>query len=59
MSNGDERTALYEELETYLVEEESIVVPLYNPVTFFLKSTAVDGIFFDNSMFHMDDAVKN
>ena len=59
MKNGDERTAVYEELETYLVEEESIVVPLYNPVTFFLKSTAVDGIFFDNSMFHMDDAVKN
>lgn len=58
MPNGEERTALYTELETYLVEEQCIVIPLYNPVTYYLKSDSVDGIFFDNSMFHLDDATK-
>ena len=59
MANGPERTALYEQLEEYLIVDQAVTVPLYNPVTFYLKSPAVTGIFFDNSMFHMDDAVKN
>jgi len=31
-------------------------VPLYNPVTYYLKSDKVEGVFFDGSMFHLDDA---
>lgn len=58
MKNGDERTQLYQQLETYLVDEQHVTIPLYNPVTYFLKADGVDGVFFDNSLFHLDDATK-
>lgn len=59
MPSGDERVALYEEIETYLVEEQHITIPLYNPVTYYLKADGISGVFFDNSLFHMDDAAKS
>ena len=55
---GEERAELYKTLEEYLVREQCIVIPLYNPVTYYLQAEGVSGVFFDNSMFHLDDAVK-
>jgi len=55
-SMGDERTALYVELEEYLVNEQSIVVPLYNPIFYYLKSPDVQGLWFEDSMIHFEKA---
>ncbi len=57
-SSGDTRTALYQELETYLVEEQAIVVPLYNPVFYYLMGDTVEGIMFDNSLIRFAQATK-
>lgn len=59
MPASDERTAVYEELDKYLVSEQHITIPLYNPVTYYLLADGVENIFFDNSLFHLDDATKN
>ena len=58
LPSGEERAELYKALEHYLVKEQCIVVPLYNPVTYYLQAKGVGGVFFDNSMFHLDDATK-
>lgn len=58
MPSGEERAELYKTIETYLVDEAHIVIPLYNPVTYYLQADGVSGVFFDNSMFHLDDAAK-
>ena len=56
MPAGEERTEVYKQIDQRLVAEEFVTVPLYNPVTYYLKSDKVEGIFFDGSMFHLDDA---
>ncbi len=56
MPAGEERIEIYKQIDQRLVAEEFVTVPLYNPVTYYLKSDKVEGIFFDGSMFHLDDA---
>lgn len=58
LPSGEERTELYETIEEYLVAEQFIVIPLYNPVTYYLQADGVSNIFYDNSLFHLDDVIK-
>lgn len=53
-----DREAIYEEVEEYLVVEQSVMVPLYNPSHFYLIADGVEGIFFDNSLLRFDAASK-
>ncbi len=48
----EERKALYVDLENYIVNEQFVTVPLYNPVFYYLVKEDIDGIFFDGSLVH-------
>ncbi|MDR1979912.1 MAG: ABC transporter substrate-binding protein [Synergistaceae bacterium] len=49
-SMGAEREKIYLELEKYLVDEQRIVAPLYNPVFYYLVADGVSGVIYDNSL---------
>jgi ABC-type transport system substrate-binding protein len=57
-SMGEEREKLYLELEDYLVNQQHIVVPLYNPVFYFLVKEDVKGLVHDNSLLRFDGVFK-
>ncbi|RVU54408.1 ABC transporter substrate-binding protein [Anaerosphaera multitolerans] len=46
----DEREAVYVELEKLLVEDKAAMVPLYNPVFYYLQSPKVTGVEYSDSM---------
>jgi ABC-type transport system substrate-binding protein len=57
-SSGAERQKIYTELEEYLVNEQHIVVPLYNPVFYYLVADGVKGVLYDNSLLRFDGVTK-
>lgn len=52
---ADQREALYRDLEKYIVNEQFVTVPLYNPVFYYLVKEGVKGVFYDNSMLRFHD----
>jgi ABC-type transport system substrate-binding protein len=54
-SMGAEREKIYLELEKYLVDEQHIVAPLYNPVFYYLVADGVSGVIYDNSLLRFYD----
>ena len=50
-----EREGLYVELENYIVNEQFVTVPLYNPAFYYLVKEGVKGIFYDNSLIRFHD----
>jgi len=55
---GAEREKLYLELEDYLVNQQHIVVPLYNPVFYYLVADDVKGLIHDNSLLRFYNVYK-
>ena len=54
----EEREALYKALDSYLVDEQCIAVPLYNPVRYWLIADGIGNYSFDDSMIDMSWATK-
>ncbi|MGN0373065.1 MAG: ABC transporter substrate-binding protein [Enterocloster sp.] len=58
ISDTAEREKLYKELDSYLVDEQCIAVPLYNPVRYWLVADGVDNLSYDDSMINLSWATK-
>ena len=55
----EQRKPIYEKLEKMLVEDKTAVVPLYNPVFYYLQSPKVSGVSYIDSMINFGNADKS
>ena len=54
----EERLAVYQEAEAYMLQEQFMAVPLYNPVHYYLIADGVEGVKFDDSMISFGNISK-
>ncbi len=58
MMDPAKRKDLYTKLENYIVNEQFVTVPLYNPVFYYLVRKGVSGIEYDGSLVRFKDIQK-
>lgn len=57
-SSESERAPIYEKLESILCQDKVAVVPLYNPVFYYLENPDVSGVYYSDSKVLFDKADK-